>query len=69
MAERVIPKIEKQKCVLCGLCVEACPEGVLALKQGDLVFANPQDCVYCATCEETCPENAVRCEFEIRWAS
>ena len=35
----------------------------------ELVFANPQNCTYCTTCEETCPEDAVRCEFEIRWAS
>jgi formate hydrogenlyase subunit 6/NADH:ubiquinone oxidoreductase subunit I len=69
MAEKVLPVINKQKCVLCGLCVDSCPEGVLALQASELVFANSQDCVYCATCEETCPEGAVRCEFEIRWAS
>lgn len=69
MADRILPVINKQKCILCGLCVDACPEGVLDLQEGELAFANPQDCVYCATCEETCPEGAVRCEFEIRWAS
>ncbi|MDP2966757.1 MAG: 4Fe-4S binding protein [Pelolinea sp.] len=69
MADRILPVINKQKCVLCGLCADACPEGVITLQEGDIVFANPQDCVYCTTCEETCPENALRCEFEIRWAS
>ena len=67
--KRVLPVINKQKCVLCGLCVDTCPEGVLALQADELVIANPQNCTYCATCEETCPEGAVRCEFEIRWAS
>lgn len=69
MAEKVLPVINKQKCVLCGLCVDTCPEHVLALQAGELIFANPQGCVYCADCEETCPEGAVRCEFVIRWAS
>jgi NAD-dependent dihydropyrimidine dehydrogenase PreA subunit len=67
LAENTLPIINKEKCVLCGLCADACPENVLALLNGDIVFANPMDCVYCATCEEICPEDAVRCEFEILW--
>jgi len=69
MAERILPVINKQKCVLCGLCVDICPEAVLSLQADKLVFANPQNCTFCAACEESCPEGAVRCEFEIRWAS
>lgn len=69
MAEKVLPIINKKKCTVCGLCVDACPEEVLSLISGELTLVNPQDCIYCATCEETCPENAVRCEFEIHWAS
>ena len=68
MMEMVLPIINEKKCILCGLCVDACPEHALALVNGSLVFANPQNCVYCATCEETCPENAVCCEFDICWA-
>lgn len=69
MAKKVLPVINKSKCTACGLCVDACPEEVLALINGELVLEKPEDCIYCAICEETCPENAVRCEFEIHWAS
>ena len=68
MANKRLPIINKQKCILCGLCVETCPEDVLELQADELVIANPQNCTFCTTCEETCPEEAVRCEFEIRWA-
>ena len=68
VADKSLPVINKQKCVLCGLCVDTCPEGVLEIQADDLIIANPQNCTFCTTCEDTCPEDAVRCEFEIRWA-
>ena len=67
MADQSLPIINKQKCTLCGQCVDICPEGVLELEEDTLVIANPQNCTYCTTCEETCPEGAVRCEFVILW--
>jgi len=68
MAEQTLPNINKNICVLCGLCVDECPENVLALNHNDLIFENPQACTYCGTCEEVCSEGAVRLEYEIRWA-
>ena len=67
MTDQSLPIINKQKCILCGQCVDICPEGVLELEEDTLVIANPQNCTFCTTCEETCPEDAVRCEFVILW--
>jgi len=67
MADKSLPIINKQKCNLCGQCVDVCPEGVLEIEEGILVIANPQNCTYCTTCEEICPEDAVRCDFVILW--
>ena len=68
MAEREIPVIDKEKCTLCGLCVDICPENVLAINAGTLVFANPDACTMCAQCESVCPEQAVSVYYRISWA-
>lgn len=68
MADRNIPVIDRQKCTLCGICVDVCPEDVLAIKAGALVYANRDACTMCAECESVCPENAVRVHYQISWA-
>jgi len=62
-----LPIIDHQKCTLCGLCVEACPEHVFTIEREMLMIQYPQKCVYCTDCESVCPENAVSCFFEIKW--
>lgn len=68
MADQNIPVVDMKKCVLCGLCVETCPEDVLALETDRLVIANPAQCTLCADCESICPEGAVACYYQISWA-
>ncbi len=68
MTDWELPEIDQEKCVACGICVDACPQHALELRESQLVFANPQDCTYCATCEDVCPHGAVTCSFEIGWA-
>lgn len=65
----ILPTIDRKKCVLCGDCVEICPENVLILDRDQLCFSRPEACTFCAACEEICPEDAVRCAFEIRWSN
>ena len=68
MAELNLPVIDATKCTLCGICVDACPEEVLAIEAGSLVFTHPEQCTLCAECETVCPENAVACYYQISWA-
>ena len=67
MTNLILPIIDQKKCILCGDCVDACPEDVLELDNGQLVFIRPEACTYCTACEAVCPTNAVRCAYEIRW--
>lgn len=57
MAEHII-KIDKEKCIGCGLCVKDCVAGNIALKNHKAdIFTN--DCIQCGHCAAVCPKEAV----------
>jgi len=50
------PQIDQLKCIGCGACVEACPEGgVLGVVGGKAVIINGLKCVGHGLCAEACP--------------
>lgn len=55
----VRPRVLKDKCVSCGLCIETCP--VEAISPGpDLISRIDHDkCIECLACVESCPEDAI----------
>lgn len=54
------PYVDPNRCVGCGACVTACPEGdVLGLVGGTSVVVNGLRCVGHARCEEACPVGAI----------
>ncbi|HIP91004.1 MAG TPA: 4Fe-4S dicluster domain-containing protein, partial [Methanothermococcus okinawensis] len=62
LEDKVIRKsigIDPKRCVSCGLCVEACPLGVI---KSDTPYPeiDMDRCVYCGQCVETCPLDAVK---------
>ena len=62
--------INELLCKGCGLCVRACPKGVLALSKTKLNAkgyhpaepVDPEACIGCASCARTCPDVAIRIE-------
>jgi electron transfer flavoprotein alpha subunit len=53
-------KINKEKCTGCGNCVDACPFGVLEIKNGKAVIKNIANCRMCGRCMQACPNNAIK---------
>ena len=63
---RKIVKIDEGKCTGCGLCVDACHEGAIGLKNGKAVLLRDDYCDGLGDCLPACPEDAI--SFETREA-
>jgi len=54
----LIPKVNKETCILCGLCAKECQFGAInVFEKGVFVFQNL--CHGCGVCSEICPVNAI----------
>ncbi len=58
------PAIDRNKCVHCGVCVEACPAKPKALRWTKAGKEAPprydyRNCIRCYCCQEMCPESAI----------
>jgi len=51
-------KVNQEKCVGCGVCVDACPVGAISMSNGKAVI-NKQ-CVDCGRCLQACPQDAIQ---------
>ncbi|MFZ0468546.1 MAG: 4Fe-4S dicluster domain-containing protein, partial [Thiogranum sp.] len=58
------PLIDELKCMGCGSCVSACPEGdVLGLVTGKARLINPTHCIGHSACKAACPFDAITLVF------
>ena len=58
------PLIDPIRCLGCGACVGACPEGeVLGLIDGKAEMIRPTDCIGHGACREACPTDAITLVF------
>ncbi|MEI6205182.1 MAG: DUF362 domain-containing protein [Desulfuromonadales bacterium] len=52
------PVASKKKCVLCGICRDACPPAAITTKNSTLSIDNAR-CIRCWCCRELCPHDAM----------
>ena len=63
-------KFKTETCKGCGICLNACPKGVLALNKEKLnskghhpiEAVNPDKCIGCAFCATMCPDCVITVE-------
>ena len=49
-------------CILCGMCVKACP--VDAIKLGEYIEVDMDKCIGCGACADKCPKHVVKIRDE-----
>lgn len=52
------PEADKEICVLCGICRDACPPGAITIKNSALSIDTGR-CIRCWCCRELCPHDAM----------
>jgi len=58
------PKVEKENCNSCGICVSSCPVGAIAK---DNLEINDMICLRCFACVRVCPQEARKINFKKGW--
>jgi len=58
-----MPWISAEDCVACGVCVDECPVGAIAMNGGGAVI-DEKACIRCGRCHDVCPQEAVRHDSE-----
>jgi ferredoxin len=52
-------KIDKKKCIGCGLCTEVCPHAALYLENRNVHIRDIDVCMECGGCSKNCPVGAI----------
>ncbi|MBF0209900.1 MAG: 4Fe-4S binding protein [Desulfamplus sp.] len=54
--ENGVYTVNKDECISCMACVDACPKGVMMTHKD---FENPFKCTLCMACVDACPRDAI----------
>jgi NAD-dependent dihydropyrimidine dehydrogenase PreA subunit len=52
-------KLDREKCVGCGRCIEVCPHDLFRMEEGKAMIQDLDSCMECGGCERNCPSGAI----------
>lgn len=52
-------RVASEKCSGCGVCLDVCPHGVLALAAKRISIVEKDACMECGACARNCPQGAI----------
>ena len=52
-------EVDKEKCVGCGACVEACPTKSIKIDEDNKAVIDQETCEQCGACQGVCPFDAI----------
>ena len=52
-------KLNRERCIGCGLCLAVCPHEVFALESGKAHIVDLDACMECGACAKNCPVEAL----------
>ena len=52
-------KVDRDKCIGCGQCVQVCPHRILTVQDRKAVILDFDACMECGACQQNCPVDAV----------
>lgn len=56
---KFLPCVERDNCVKCAACIEACPHQAITMKENGIAF-DYSKCISCFCCQEACPSSAIK---------
>lgn len=51
--------VDRNICVACGACMNACPKGAISIYRGCFALVKEESCVGCGLCAKTCPAGCI----------
>lgn len=52
-------RVDREKCIGCGMCLNVCPHAVLALSEDRIAIMDRDACMECGACAMNCPVEAI----------
>jgi NAD-dependent dihydropyrimidine dehydrogenase PreA subunit len=61
--------LDAEKCFGCGICLEVCPQGVLARDNRKIRIKDRDACMECGACAKNCPVEALKVRIGVGCAA
>ncbi len=62
-------KLDREKCIGCGVCLSVCPHGVFTVDNGKAQITDLDGCMECGACAKNCPVDALAVKTGVGCAS